>query len=149
MDLRLLGDWAIVQDPRLTSGAVHGFPAAQTTRPCSKTQWIPSPSTKSMLKLVENEMQFSNNTKVNQKFADDPNYGNEFLGRQNDTAEFVELAKNIKFEHKTQYDQLLNEQLPGVFLDYFLGNITEDQAYANYYQYVNEKYPAIITPDEA
>lgn len=83
---------------------------------------------------------------LNQKFADDPDYGYDFLGGQNDTAVFVELAKNIKFENKTIYDQLLNEQLPGVFLDYFNGTISEEDAYKNFYQYINEKYPAIVTP---
>lgn len=146
------GDWAIVQGPQAYFwGGTWLLAPAGTDNPTMLKDIMDTFTINEEVcsKLVENEMQFSNNTKVNQKFADDPNYGNEFLGRQNDTAVFVELAKNIKFEHKTQYDQLLNEQMAGVFLDYFLGNITEDQAYANYYQYVNEKYPAIITPDEA
>ena len=97
-------------------------------------------------KLVSEQNQFSNNMVVNNKFAADATYGNEFLGGQNDTAVFAELAKNIKFENKTGYDQLLNEQLPGCFLDYFKGTITQEEAYANFYKYVNEKYPAIKTP---
>ena len=58
----------------------------------------------------------------------------------------AELAKNIKFENKTGYDQLLNEQLPSNMKDYFLGTITEEEALQNFYKYVNEKYPAIVTP---
>ena len=96
--------------------------------------------------LVKNEKQFTNNTTVNQTVADDPNYGNDFLGGQNDTAIFVELAKNIKFENKTQYDQLLSEKLPEYMLDYFTGKISKDEALANFYTYVNDKYPAIVTP---
>ena len=96
--------------------------------------------------LVSNDNQFSNNQIVNAKFAEDASYGNAFLGGQNDVAVFSELAKNIKWENHTIYDQLLNEQLPGSFLDYFLGTITEEEAYANFYKYVNEKYPAIVTP---
>ena len=30
--------------------------------------------------------------------------------------------------------------------DYFKGNISEEDAYKNFYQYVNETYPAIVTP---
>ena len=94
--------------------------------------------------LVKNEMQFSNNQKVNAACAADG--GNEFLGGQNDTAVFVELAKNIKFENKTIYDQLLTEGLQGYWREYCDGEVTEDQAMANYYKYINEKYPEIVTP---
>lgn len=97
-------------------------------------------------KLVSEQSQFSNNMSVNQKFAEDASYGNAFLGGQNDTAVFAELSKNIKFENKTGYDQLLNEQLPGCMLDFFKGTISKDEALANFYKYVNEKYPAINTP---
>ena len=94
--------------------------------------------------LVKNEMQFSNNQKVNQACAAEG--GNEFLGGQNDTAVFVELAKNIKFENKTIYAQLLSEGLQGYWREYCDGEVTEDQAMANYYKYINEKYPEIVTP---
>ena len=94
--------------------------------------------------LVKNEMQVSNNQKVNQACAAEG--GNEFLGGQNDTAVFVELAKNIKFENKTIYDQLLTEGLQGYWREYCDGEVTEDQAMANYYKYINEKYPEIVTP---
>ena len=94
--------------------------------------------------LVKNEMQFSNNQKVNQACAAEG--GNAFLGGQNDTAVFVELAKNIKFENKTIYDQLLTEGLQGYWREYCDGEVTEDQAMANYYKYINEKYPEIVTP---
>jgi len=96
--------------------------------------------------LITNENQFTNNRKVNEKFASDPNYGNAFLGGQNDVAVFVELAKGIKFENKTIYDQLLCEGLQGFWREYCDGVVTEEQALANYYKYINEKYPEIITP---
>mgnify|MGYP006958745579 CR=1 FL=1 len=69
-----------------------------------------------------------------------------FLGGQNDIALFCDLAKNIKFENKTQYDQLLSEGLPKYMLDYFTGEVTKDEALANFYSFVNDKYPAIVTP---
>ena len=94
--------------------------------------------------LVKNEMQFSNNQKVNQACAAEG--GNEFLGGQNDTAVFVELAKNIKFENKTIYDQLLTEGLQSYWREYCDGEVTEEEAMANYYKYINEKYPEIVTP---
>lgn len=143
------GDWAIVQGPQAffwggtwllaATGTDNEAMVADIMKTFTVNEEVCS-------KLVSEQMQFSNNQAVNAIFAEDESYGNEFLGGQNDTAIFVELAKNIKFEHKTIYDQLLSEQLPGVFLDYFLGNITEDEAYANFYKYVNEKYPDIVTP---
>ena len=95
--------------------------------------------------LVKNEMQFSNNQKVNEACAADG--GNEFLGGQNDTAVFVELAKNIKFENKTIYDQQLTEGLQGYWREYCDGEVTEDQAMANYYKYIGEKFPNIKLPE--
>ena len=96
--------------------------------------------------LVEKEAQFSNNQAVNAKFAEDPNYGSAFLGGQNDTAVFAELAKNIKFENQTIYDQLLNEGLQGFWREYCDGTVTEEEALSNFYKYINEKYPTIVTP---
>lgn len=96
--------------------------------------------------LIQNESQFTNNQAVNAKFAADPEYGNAFLGGQNDVAVFVELAKNIKFENKTIYDQLLTEGLQGYWREYCDGAVTEEEAMSNYYKYINEKYPEIVTP---
>ena len=96
--------------------------------------------------LVENDAQFSNNQAVNAKYAEDPAFGNDFLGGQNDVALFVELAKNIKFENGTIYDQLLNEGLQTAMQEYYRGSVDEDTALKNFYNYVNETYPAIVTP---
>ena len=95
-------------------------------------------------KLVKNEAQFSNNQTVNAACAAEG--GNAFLGGQNDTAVFVELAKNIKFENKTIYDQLLTEGLQSYWREYCDGEVTEEEAMSNYYKYINEKYPEIVTP---
>ena len=96
--------------------------------------------------LVEKESQFSNNKAVNAKYAEDPKFGNAFLGGQNDTAVFVQLADGIKFEYKTIYDQLLNEGLQQFWREYCDGTVTEDEALNNFYSYINEKYPDIVTP---
>ena len=74
--------------------------------------------------------------------------GSAFLGGQNDVKVFCDLAKNIKFENCTIYDQLLNEGLQTYMRDYFKGTVTEDQAWENFYKYVNEKYPSIVTPSK-
>ena len=97
-------------------------------------------------KLVSDDAQFSNNQAVNQKFAEDPNYGSEFLGGQNDVAMFAGMADNIKWENHTIYDQLLNEGLQTCLQEYFKGQVDYDTALQNFYKYVNETYPAIVTP---
>ena len=96
--------------------------------------------------LVVNEAQFSNNQAVNGKFAEDPAFGVEFLGGQTATAVFVEMAKNIKFENGTIYDQLCNEGLQKNLQDFYRGGSTKDEALANFYKYINESYPEVVTP---
>ena len=96
--------------------------------------------------LVKNENQFSNNMKVNAKFAEDPEYGNAFLGGQNDVAVFYGLTDKIKFENHTIYDQLLNEGIQNNLREYFQGTVDKETALANFYKFVNESYPDIVTP---
>ena len=97
-------------------------------------------------KLVSDEAQFSNNMKVNAKFAEDPNYGSEFLGGQNDVAVFSAMTDNIVWQNHTIYDQLLNEGLQNNLREYFQGTVDKETALANFYKYINETYPTIVTP---
>ena len=97
-------------------------------------------------KLVSEEAQFSNNMKVNAKFAEDPNYGSEFLGGQNDVAVFSAMTDNIVWKNHTIYDQLLNEGLQNNLREYFQGTVDKETALSNFYKYVNETYPTIVTP---
>ncbi len=97
-------------------------------------------------KLVSAEAQFSNNKAVNAKFAENPDYGSAFLGGQNDVAVFSAMTDNIKWENHTIYDQLLNEGLQNNLQEYFKKNVDKDTAMSNFYKYVNETYPAIVTP---
>ena len=94
-------------------------------------------------KLVSEDSQFSNNQAVNAKFAADPEYGNDFLGGQNDTAVFVELAKNIKFQNITSYDQLCNEGLQTYFQEFLDGNVDKETAIANFKDYIRTTYPSV------
>ena len=96
--------------------------------------------------LVENEAQFSNNMKVNAKFAEDPNFGSEFLGGQNPVALFSTMTDNIKWENHTIYDQLLNEGLQNNLREYFQGTVDKETALDNFYKFINETYPTIVTP---
>jgi hypothetical protein len=98
-------------------------------------------------KLVKDEAQFSNNQKVNNTIAADPNYGSAFLGGQNDTAVFAAMSGNIKFQNQTIYDQICNEQIQSNMREYFKGEVTKDQAMQNFYKAVKENYPAVNVPN--
>ena len=98
--------------------------------------------------LVEKENQYPNNTKVAQKYADDPSYGNTaILDGQNDIKIFAELAKDIKWENHTNYDQLLNEGLQNKLQEFYNGSVDEATAMKNFYQFVKETYPNIVLPE--
>ncbi len=148
-DKGCFGDWAITTGPQehfwggtwilAATGTDNGTLVADIMKAFTANEEICS-------KLVEEQKQFTNNMTVNQKYATDANFGNAFLGGQNDIALFVELAKGIKFEHKTVYDQLLSEKYPEYMLDYFQGKVDKDTALANFYKYVKETYADIKTP---
>lgn len=143
------GDWAITTGPQehfwggtwilAATGTDNGTIVADIMKAFTANEDVCSA-------LVEEQKQFTNNMTVNQKYATDANFGNAFLGGQNDIALFVELAKGIKFEHKTNYDQLLSEKYPEYMLDYFQGKITKDEALANFYKFVNDTYADVKTP---
>ena len=98
--------------------------------------------------LVSKEAQFTNNQKVNKEYAD-TGKGNGFLGGQNDTALYLEGAKNIKFQNITIYDQYCNEGLQTEFGDYLkalkagTNTLTREQAINNFKQYIKDKFPTV------
>lgn len=144
------GDWAICEGPQAYFWGGTWMLAATGTDNDELVASIMKAFTENediCTALIKNENQFTNNSKVNETFANDPDYGNAFLGGQNDTAMYVKMAANIKFENKTIYDQLLSEKYPSFMLEYFTGKVaTKDEALQNFYKYVNETYPAIVTP---
>ena len=143
------GDWAICQGPQAHFwGGTWLMASASSDNPTMLADIMDTfiNDEEVCTNLVANEAQFSNNQTVNAKFAADPEYGNDFLGGQNDVAVFVELAKDIKFENKTIYDQIINEQLQSNWREYCQGNVTEDEAMANFYKAINENYPEVVTP---
>ncbi len=98
--------------------------------------------------LVEQDNQFPNNTAVVEKYANDPEYGNTaILDGQNDIAIFAELAKDIKWENHTNYDQLLNEGLQNKLQEYYNGSVDKETALKNFYNYVKETYANINVPE--
>lgn len=99
--------------------------------------------------LIKNEGQFTNNQKANAKVAaeyDRDGKGNTFLGGQNDTKLYLELAKNIKFLNPTNYDQICNESLQQYYREFLNGDVTEEKAIENFYKSLKTKYEELIVP---
>ncbi len=144
-----MGDWAICEGPAAHYwGGTWLLAAAGSDNPTMLADvmntFINDEDVCS--KLVENEAQFCNNQAVNAKYAEDPNFGSEFLGGQNPNSVFVDLAKNIKFENQTMYDQHCTEKLQENWRQYCQGEVTEDEALANFYKAINERFPDVVTP---
>ena len=144
------GDWAICQGPAAHFWGGTWLMAATKTQNADAVAEVMNAfinNEEICSNLVAKNAQFSNNKAVNAKFAEDPEYGSDFLGGQNDVAVFAGMTDNIKWENHTIYDQLLNEGLQTNLQEYFKGVVTKDEALANFYKYVNETYPEIVTPE--
>ena len=145
-----VGDWCIVQGPQayFWGGtwllAATGSDNTEMLKDIFETFTV---NEEVVTNLVKVENQYPNNTKIAQKFAEDATYGNTaILDGQNDIAVFAELAKNIKWENHTNYDQLLNEGLQNKLQEFYNGSVDKDTAMKNFYQYVKETYPNIKLP---
>ena len=140
------GDWAICQGPQAWFwGGTWMLAATGTDNPTMVADIMNTfiNNEEVCSKLVSEDAQFSNNQAVNAKFAADASYGNAFLGDQNDTAVFVELAKNIKFQNVTAYDQLCNEGLQTYFQECLDGNVDRATAIANFKDYIKTTFPSV------
>lgn len=84
---------------------------------------------------------FTNHVTAMEEKAADTEYGNAFLGGQNFIAQLADSAKSIELKYSTAYDQLLNEKITALFLDYFNGTITKEQAWDNFYASALESFP--------
>ncbi|MBR2546201.1 MAG: ABC transporter substrate-binding protein [Erysipelotrichaceae bacterium] len=140
------GDWAICMGPQAHFwGGTWMLAATGTDNPTMVADIMNTFINNADVceKLVKDDAQFSNNQVVNNKLAADTTYGNAFLGNQNDVTIFAELAKNIKFEHITPYDQGCNEGLQKYFQEYLKGEVDKDTAIANFKDYIKTAYPSI------
>ncbi len=148
-DKGCFGDWAICEGPMAhfwggtwmlaATGTDNGSLVAKVMKAFTEDESVCE-------QLIKNEGQFTNNKNVNQKFADDPDYGSAFLGGQNDVKVFAAMTDNIKFQNNTNYDQLCNEGYQDYIKQYINGSVDKNTALQNFYGYINEKYPAVQTP---
>lgn len=99
-------------------------------------------------KLVKNEGQFSNNQQANKEVAEEyekAGEGNKFLGGQNDTKLYLELAKSIQVKNQTVYDQYCNEGIQNAIGDLLKGTVaSKEAAIANFKTKLEIDCPDII-----
>ncbi len=145
------GDWCIIKGPQayFWGGtwllAATGSDNTEMLKDIFETFTV---NTEVLEKMVKDDNQYVNNTDVVKKFAEDPNYGNTaILDGQNDIAIFYQLAKDIKWENHTNYDQLLNEGLQNKLQEFYKGSVDKETAMNNFYQYIKEVYPNIVLPE--
>ena len=145
------GDWCIVKGPQayFWGGtwllAAAGSDNTEMLKDIFETFTV---NTEVLEKMVKDDNQYVNNTDVVKKFAEDPEYGNTaILDGQNDIAVFYELAKDIKWENHTNYDQILNEGLQNKLQEYYNGSVDKDTAMKNFYAYVKEQYANLVVPE--
>lgn len=86
---------------------------------------------------------YTNTVSGMEEIANDESYGSDFLGGQNHVALFSETAQKIDMSNAGAYDQGCNESIQKAFKDYFDGNVTMDEAKANFEKTITEKYPDI------
>ena len=85
-----------------------------------------------MKKITQDCQDYTNNKAAMQELIDG-GYTNPFLGGQNHLKLCSEQADSIDMSGKLcAYDQGCNEQFQGAMKDYFLGNVSYDEALANF-----------------
>ncbi|MBR0385996.1 MAG: ABC transporter substrate-binding protein [Erysipelotrichaceae bacterium] len=141
------GDWAICQGPQpFFWGGTWILAATGTDNPTMVADIMNTFINNEEVceKLVKEDAQFSNNQVVNNKLAADETYGTAFLGGQNEVAVFAELAKDIKFQNNTQYDQLCNEGIQKYFTEFLDGQVeSREAAMNNFKDYIRTTYPSL------
>lgn len=145
------GDWGLVKGPQgyFWGGtwicAAAGSDNTELTAQIMKTMTC---DTDTLLAITNQYGDFTNSVAAMTELGE-KGYEYGFLGGQNHIAVLLASAQSIDMSNITMYDQLLNEPLPQAFKDYFLGNTTEEEAYANFFKGALETYPNLTAPDVA
>lgn len=92
-----------------------------------------------MTKITNDTQDYCNNIEAMEAIANS-DFQSTFLGGQNHIKLFAEAAKKIDMSNTSPYDQGLNEGIQAAMKDYFNGNVTKDEAMANFYKAAEEKY---------
>ena len=92
--------------------------------------------------IVLEDDDFANNTVVMDKIAAS-DYQSAVFGGQNPIGTYAEGVSTVDLSNISKYDQGCNETFQACMKEYFLGNQTYDEAYAEFVKQVVEKYPEL------
>ena len=137
------GDWAFCKGPQAFSWGGTWICAASGTdnkKLIHKIMYTLTCKRDTMASIAKEVGDFTNNEQAMNEVAES-DYQNPFLGGQNHIKPFLENAKSIRKECISPYDQGLSEKLHENFWPYFEGNITEKQAWENFYSEIEKLYP--------
>ncbi|CDA72029.1 putative uncharacterized protein [Ruminococcus sp. CAG:579] len=96
-----------------------------------------------MKKITEEQQDYTNNKEAIKQLIDG-GYSNAFLGGQDHLSLLTEAADNIDLSNKlSAYDQGCNEQFQAAMKDYFLGNVTYDEALENFKKNITNVYSTL------
>ena len=139
----IFGDYAVCQGPQAYYWGGSWLCAAAGTDNANLIKDIMYTLTcdsDTMVDITNDTQDYTNTVKGMKKLADS-DFQSAFLGGQNHIKLFSEAAAKISMKNMSAYDQGLNEEFQKAFKDYFDGNVTKDQALANFYKAAVEKYP--------
>ena len=147
------GDWAVVKGPQayFWGGTwLLGAKGGNNTDLVGKTMNAFLKDEEILKKLVVDDGQFSNNKKVNGAVAaenETQKKGNGFLGGQNDTKIWVDMADSIVVKNNTIYDQLCNEGIQTAFGKFLKGELdSKEKVLPEFYADIAKSYPTLVIP---
>ncbi len=92
--------------------------------------------------IVLQDDDFANNTVVMDKIAAS-DYQSAVYGGQNPISTYANGVSKVSLENISKYDQGCNEKFQNCMKEYFDGNCTYDEAYAEFVKQVIEMYPEL------
>ena len=96
-----------------------------------------------LLEISKEYLDFTNTMSGMKEVSEDDTFTHEFLGGQNPFTYFTPVAENIKVAPLSAYDQACVEEIQTAFGDYFQGQVTFDEAKANFETAIKERHPEI------
>ena len=96
--------------------------------------------------FTENFGDFVNNAAVVEEVANDPEFGEAFLGGQNHIALLADAVDTIDMSHVGPFDQAITEAFQGAWGDYFEGIVSREEALDNFFDTVTTLHPHLSRP---
>ena len=91
---------------------------------------------------------FVNNRSVVETIANDPDFGNAFLGGQNHIALLADAVDTIDMSHVGPFDQAITEAFQGAMGDYIERIVSREEALNNFFETVTTLHPHLRRPAE-